>query len=395
MLYINVNRHIIFAVFIIKNLVLLYKIRYNKNELYLLLGGDVMFLGKTAQGRVVKPINTVDENGFVYPLNLVQIKGHKNRYAFVMGVTHTVCNFDGRIIAALVPKDPENTELKNIYIMASRSSRYINQDIYQYIDVKNDFPDYDLVCYYESSAGAVVYRCIKGKLRFLLIKNKRSSNWGFPKGHLEMGETKYDAARREVLEETGLHIKIHLGYEGISKYTLRNNVDKKVSIFVATTDDLRTTIQEEEIDDYRWLAYDQAMGHLSFENDKKILREAVDFLIKKQLIVNKNTPTKEAIDKEIAIKEQERKERIAEYRRQKWIEQQKKIRAQRYYETHKEEIIQQKIIKRRKRSQEKRRLQKQQAKLEAMNNGENIQSLENKAATAATVQNANADKKEN
>lgn len=58
-------------------------------------------------------------------------------------------------------------------------------------------------------------------------KNKRSANWGFPKGHLEMGETKYDAARREVLEETGLHIKIHLGYEGISKYTLRNNVDKK------------------------------------------------------------------------------------------------------------------------------------------------------------------------
>lgn len=140
-----------------------------------------MFLGKTAQGRVVKTINSVDENGYVYPLNLVQIKGYKNRYAFVMGVTHTVCNFDGRIIAALVPKDPENTDLKTIWIMASRSSRYINQDIYQYIDVKNDFPEYELVCYYESSAGAVVYRSIKGKLRFLLIKNKRSANWGFPK----------------------------------------------------------------------------------------------------------------------------------------------------------------------------------------------------------------------
>jgi len=136
-----------------------------------------MFLGKTAQGRVVKTINSVDENGYVYPLNLVQIKGYKNRYAFVMGVTHTVCNFDGRIIAALVPKDPENTDLKTIWIMASRSSRYINQDIYQYIDVKNDFPEYELVCYYESSAGAVVYRSIKGKLRFLLIKNKRSANW--------------------------------------------------------------------------------------------------------------------------------------------------------------------------------------------------------------------------
>ena len=73
-------------------------------------------------------------------------------------------------------------------------------------DVENDFPQYNLICYYESSAGAVVYRSIKGKLRYLLIKNKRSSNWGFPKGHLEMGETKYDAAKREVLEETGLHV---------------------------------------------------------------------------------------------------------------------------------------------------------------------------------------------
>lgn len=323
MLYIKYH----FSRFYNKILVLQYKIRYNEYELYLLLGGDVMFLGKTAQGRVVKTINSVDENGYVYPLNLVQIKGYKNRYAFVMGVTHTVCNFDGRIIAALVPKDPENTDLKTIWIMASRSSRYINQDIYQYIDVKKDFPEYELVCYYESSAGAVVYRSIKGKLRFLLIKNKRSANWGFPKGHLEMGETKYDAARREVLEETGLHIKIHLGYEGISKYTLRNNVDKKVSIFVATTDDLKTTMQEEEIDDYRWLAYDQAMGHLSFENDKKILREAVDFLIKQKLIVNKNTPTAQAIDREIELKEQERKERIAEYRRQKWIEQQKQAQS--------------------------------------------------------------------
>ena len=122
-----------------------------------------MLLGKAAKGRVVKPINSVDESGYVYPLNVVEINGHKNQYAFVMGVTHTVCNFDGRIIAALIPKDSENKNLKTMWIMASRSSRYINQDILQVIDVENDFPQYNLICYYESSAGAVVYRSIKGK----------------------------------------------------------------------------------------------------------------------------------------------------------------------------------------------------------------------------------------
>lgn len=68
------------------------------------------------------------------------------------------------------------------------------------------------------------------------------------------------------------------------------------------TDDLKTTMQEEEIDDYRWLAYDQAMGHLSFENDKKILREAVDFLIKQKLIVNKNTPLRKLLTEKSNLK---------------------------------------------------------------------------------------------
>ena len=132
-----------------------------------------------------------------------------------------------------------------------------------------------------------------------------------------MGETKYDAAKREVLEETGLHIRIQLGYEGISKYKLRNNVDKKVSIFVATTDDMRTIVQEEEIDDFMWLAYDQAIGFLSFENDKKILREAVDFLLKNNLIVTKDIPLPQDVQKEMEIKEKLRQERIAQMERQK------------------------------------------------------------------------------
>lgn len=98
-----------------------------------------MLLGKAAKGRVVKPINSVDESGYVYPLNVVEINGHKNQYAFVMGVTHTVCNFDGRIIAALIPKDSENKNLKTMWIMASRSSRYINQDILQLLMLKTIF----------------------------------------------------------------------------------------------------------------------------------------------------------------------------------------------------------------------------------------------------------------
>lgn len=65
-------------------------------------------------------------------------------------------------------------------------------------DPERDFPGYRLECLYESSCGAVIFHDIKGEVRYLLIKNKRSAHWGFPKGHIERGETKEQTAIREV-----------------------------------------------------------------------------------------------------------------------------------------------------------------------------------------------------
>lgn len=43
--------------------------------------------------------------------------------------------------------------------------------------------------------------------RFLLVKRKKDPNantWGFPGGHVELGETALEAASRELTEETGV-----------------------------------------------------------------------------------------------------------------------------------------------------------------------------------------------
>lgn len=241
-------------------------------------------LGKTVRANIVMPIGYTDEAEFTYPLNYAKIYDTpEDEYAYILGVDHAVSNFDGRIIAVMEPKDPGSGKHR-IWILASKSSRYINVDIMERLNMEVNFPDYNLVCLYESSSGAIVYREIHDAIRYLLIKNKRSTHWGFPKGHIEKGETKYDAARREVLEETGLHIKIHLGFEGISKYKINKKIDKKVSIFVASTEDTTTTIQEDEIEDYIWLPYQRAMKRLSFANDKKILEQAHEFLVDNHLI---------------------------------------------------------------------------------------------------------------
>lgn len=242
-------------------------------------------LGRCARAKVVRPIGFTDKSNYTYPLNYALLYGTPSEeYAFILGIDHEVKNFDGRIVAVLEPK---NKSVKRIWILAPKSTRYINLDILKHIDVEKDFPNHRLVCLYETSSGAVVYRNINGKTRFLLIKNKRSSNWGFPKGHLEKGESNSDAAKREVLEETGIHIVIHEGFESVSKYKIKNRIDKMVSIFLATTDDVNTVIQEEEIEDYVWLPYGRALMCLGFENDKNILRRAYKFLTANDYIPKK------------------------------------------------------------------------------------------------------------
>ena len=210
-------------------------------------------LGKYVRVKVVKPIGSDDEAGYTYPLNYGTVYGNEEQTAFIMGIHHPVRNFDGRVIAVLSDRKTRSY----IWIVAPKSTRFIINDIKQYINLEKDFPSYRIECLYESSCGAVVFRDIRGEVRYLLIKNKRSAHWGFPKGHIENGETKE---------------------ESISKYKIRDRIEKTFSIFVGTTKDTTTVIQQEEIEDYIWLTYDRALSLLKFENDRNILSSAHAFL---------------------------------------------------------------------------------------------------------------------
>lgn len=236
-------------------------------------------LGKYVELRVVKTVGSSDGKKYIFPLNFATVCDiPETEYAFILGEDRAVSYFDGRIIGLLETKE-EKYKVKRIWLAAAPDSRYINIDIIQELDLENEFKDYKLTCLYESSSGAIVYRYIKGIVRFLLIQNKGSKSWGFPKGHLEMGETRADAARREVLEETSINVKIHLGFEGVSEYTLSNGVEKRVSIFVGTTEDKTTKIQYKEILKFVWLPYNRALTALSFDNDREILKKANTFLM--------------------------------------------------------------------------------------------------------------------
>lgn len=231
-------------------------------------------LGKFVRVKVTTPINSADENGLIYKLNygdidLVTSSGRRKLHAFVLGIDHPVTTFDGRVNASC----EKNGE--TYYIVAPKSKRFIVHDIEEALAF---FEPENINCLYERSCGAIVFRKINDEYRYLVIKNRRSIHWSFPKGHVEKGETDEDTALREVLEESGLHIEIIPGFKTTSQYQIQGRVEKTVNIYVARTDDTSTVIQESEIEDYSWLTYDAAIKRLRFDNDKKILTEARDFL---------------------------------------------------------------------------------------------------------------------
>lgn len=237
-------------------------------------------LGKIVRVRVTKPLGRLDgETGVRFPLNFgvlesappsrVPVAG-----AYILGVNHPVRRFDGRVVATVRDKR-ENA----VYLVVSpKSKRYIIQDIRPAVAFRHKGKGVKIECFYERSCGAVVFRDSADGRRFLLIKNKRSTHWGFPKGHVEAGETDEQTAVREVLEETGLHIRLLDGFCEKSTYTIQGRIDKTVLIFLAATTDTKTVIQESEIEDYLWLEYDRCLSTLNYENDKAILKKAQAYL---------------------------------------------------------------------------------------------------------------------
>ncbi|MBQ7688593.1 MAG: NUDIX domain-containing protein [Clostridia bacterium] len=238
-------------------------------------------LGKMVKVRVTKPCNFFDaKTGVRYIVNygIAEVPSEKKNTvlgAYILGVNHPVRVFEGKVIAVLHRWAANRTAL----VVAPKNMRRIDYEIRDVLEFAEPRDSYTLDCLYEHSCGAVVFRRINEEYRFLLIKNRRSTSWGFPKGHMEKGETREETAYREVLEETGLHINILEGFCSESRYKIGGKIEKRVDVFLASTTDTQTVIQKEEIEDYIWLRYPEALNMLKFDNDREILESVNEYML--------------------------------------------------------------------------------------------------------------------
>ena len=133
---------------------------------------------------------------------------------------------------------------------------------------------------YEKSCGAVIFRHAEDGWNVLLIRHTKGRHISFPKGHVEPGETESQTAEREILEETGLHVRVDRRYRAENRYNIRPDTQKLVVIFAAVTTQAEISPQPEEIAEAFWLPVEEAAARLTYERDRRIMRDALEHIRK-------------------------------------------------------------------------------------------------------------------
>jgi bis(5'-nucleosidyl)-tetraphosphatase len=138
-----------------------------------------------------------------------------------------------------------------------------------------------MAMYDEISAGAVLHLMDENFEINYLILNYSYGHWDFPKGNIESGETEIDTIKREVMEETGIvDIKLIDGFRQQISYKYRKKsklVNKTVIYYLAETKSNKVVLSFEHVN-FAWLNFDDALNKLSFDNSKKVLKNAKEFL---------------------------------------------------------------------------------------------------------------------
>lgn len=131
---------------------------------------------------------------------------------------------------------------------------------------------------HQKSCGAVVFTRIDGRIKYALVQQREGFH-GFPKGHMEPGESEQETALREIYEELSLRPVLIDGFVTTDEHPIPGkDVMKQIVYFLAGYSDQNIVFQEEELLGAPLVTYEEAMDLLEYESSKRILREANHFL---------------------------------------------------------------------------------------------------------------------
>ncbi len=129
--------------------------------------------------------------------------------------------------------------------------------------------------YDEKSCGTILF-CGRGEgLQFLLIRNPADNRCGFPKGHVEDGESETETALRETWEETSIKPKLIEGFRRTTLYPLKSGRKKLVVYFLGCFENQTPKVNPSfEKHSFVLLPYEEARRALAFQNARELLDAA-------------------------------------------------------------------------------------------------------------------------
>ena len=106
----------------------------------------------------------------------------------------------------------------------------------------------------------------------VVVHRPHHGDWSLPKGKLDPGETWLEAAVREVEEECGLRCR--LGGELAASEYMVGDRSKRVRWWMMRVESDLGFAPSDEVDELRWLEFDEALTLLTYESDRDVVRAA-------------------------------------------------------------------------------------------------------------------------
>jgi 8-oxo-dGTP pyrophosphatase MutT (NUDIX family) len=133
----------------------------------------------------------------------------------------------------------------------------------------------------EFSAGGVV---VRGDEVVVIVPTRRAADGSrvlsLPKGHVDPGETRLQAAEREVREETGV-VAEPVRELGESRYWYRREgrtIGKSVHFYLFRYVRGKTADHDEEVEEARWIPLKEAEKKLTYPAEREMVTRALEDL---------------------------------------------------------------------------------------------------------------------
>lgn len=125
--------------------------------------------------------------------------------------------------------------------------------------------------------AAYICRIESGNARFLIMKRQTSylsNTWQMVSGKIENGEKAWEAALREIREETGLKPDRFYSAEEVELfYEVSQNCINIVPVFVGFIDSNQSVKLSPEHSEYKWVSSDESASLLIFEHQTQTMRK--------------------------------------------------------------------------------------------------------------------------